>query len=199
MPKKETFLQRAERSFQSNANARRNTAKSLKWFRQFMKQFKTASRPELLKAEEFDERKRIVSGGMYMYRYDAKTKATLPYWDAFPLIFAVEPAKGGFYGLNLHYLSPTQRARFFDRLMDITTNSRMDKTTRIAVSYRLLKQIQKFRAFEPCFKRYLYSHLKSPMMKVPSQHWESVLFMPSQQFKKASPTKVWRDSYRMIR
>ena len=28
----------------------------------------------------------------------------------------IEPAPGGFYGLNLHYLAPGVRARFLDEL-----------------------------------------------------------------------------------
>ena len=49
--------------------------------------------------------------------YDAKHKATLPYYDGFPLILMLGPAKGGFMGLNLHYLPPVVRARLLDAVL----------------------------------------------------------------------------------
>ena len=51
----------------------------------------------------------------------------------------VEKAKGGFYGLNLHYLPHKQRALFFDRLTDYSTNKKYDLSTRLRLSYNLLK------------------------------------------------------------
>ena len=48
-------------------------------------------------------------GVMNLFGYDPKLKATLPYYDRFPLIFPLEPAKGGFYCINFHYLQPGAR------------------------------------------------------------------------------------------
>ena len=58
---------------------------------------------------------------MNMFFYDPKHKDTLPYYDRFPLSVIIGPAKGGFYGLNLHYLPPVLRAKMLDALMDIAT------------------------------------------------------------------------------
>ena len=38
--------------------------------------------------------------------------------------------KGWFLWLNLHYLPPVLRAKMLDALMDITNNTKFDKTTR---------------------------------------------------------------------
>ena len=43
-------------------------------------------------------------GSMYLFRYDAKFKDKLPYFDAFPLCLPFEPTNNGFWGINLHYL-----------------------------------------------------------------------------------------------
>ena len=43
-------------------------------------------------------------GSMMLFNYDPKLKRDLPYYDTFPLIFVVGPAKDGFHGLNMHYL-----------------------------------------------------------------------------------------------
>ena len=49
---------------------------------------------------------KITPGRLYLYMYDAKHKATLPYWDKYPLVFpyAETEDRKGFYGLNMHYL-----------------------------------------------------------------------------------------------
>ena len=73
-------------------------------------------------------------GNMYMYFYDPKHKETLPYYDRFPLTIVVEPAKGGFRGINLHYLPNALRAKFLDGLMDITTNKKYDESTKFSLS-----------------------------------------------------------------
>src|SRR6056300_1170810 len=52
----------------------------------------------------------VEPGNMYHFFYDPKTKSDLPYYDKFPLIFMVDTAPKGFYGINLHYLPPKLRA-----------------------------------------------------------------------------------------
>jgi hypothetical protein len=94
-----------------------NSKESLDWFRKQLRGMKRVSRQGLLKDPEVQLAKRILPGRMYMYFYDPKHKKTLPYYDRFPLIVAVKPAPGGFYGLNLHYLPPILRARLFDGLL----------------------------------------------------------------------------------
>ena len=93
-----------------------------------------------------------------MFFYDAKHRDTLPYWDAFPLVIAVGTAKGGFYGMNLHYLEIPLRAKFLDELMNITNNKVYDETTRFGVSYRMLKSASKMRYFKPVTN--IISHLR---------------------------------------
>lgn len=136
------------------------------------------------------------AGYMYSYMYDAKHKDTLPYWDAFPLIILIGPAKNGFYGLNLHYLPPKARAILFDRLLDLATNKRYDEKTRIKLSYDLLKSTEKYALFKNCFKHYLWKQVESRMMFIPADEWEAALFLPTQDFQKASNTKVWSDTVR---
>ena len=57
---------------------------------------------------------RFLLGNMYLFAYDPKHKETLPYYDRFPLIFPINKAKGGFLGINLHYLPPPFRAKLMD-------------------------------------------------------------------------------------
>ena len=82
------------------------TKQSQQWFQRNVKKLSDVNRKELLQDNALDTIVRPKTGDMIMYFYDPKYKAELPYYDKFPLTIMVEPANGGFYGLNLHYLSP---------------------------------------------------------------------------------------------
>ena len=176
----------------------KNTEKSLNWFKRQLIGMKTINRQNLIKDDNLKPRSGPLPGRMFMYFYDPKHKKTLPYYDRFPLIFMVEKAERGFYGLNLHYLPHKQRAIFFDRLTDYTTNEKYNLTTRLRLSYNLLKGSSKLSAFAPCFKHYLSEHVRSRMVEVPASDWETVLFLPSENFKKKNKNQVWTDSRKMI-
>jgi hypothetical protein len=58
----------------------------------------------------------------------------------------------------------------------------------------MLKATQKYSQFKPCYKRYLTDHVQSSIVFVSPPEWKKVLFLPLQQFKKASDQEVWRES-----
>jgi hypothetical protein len=180
------------------AGVEKNTKKSLEWFKKELQGMRTVNRQTLLKDENLKLRSRPLPGRMFMYFYDPKHKKTLPYYDKFPLIFMVEKAKGGFYGLNLHYLPHKQRAIFFDRLTDYSTNKKYDLTTRLRLSYTLLKGASKLSMYGPCFKHYLTKHVRSNIVEVPASEWETILFMPTENFKKKNKDQIWAESRKSI-
>jgi len=137
-------------------------------------------------------------GSMVMFNYDPKLKRDLPYYDTFPLIFVVGPAEGGFHGLNMHYLPLKQRAILMDALYNLTTNSRYDDSTKLKLSYQLLKKASTYKYFKPCFKHYLHRHVKSRKMLIDSVEWDIALFLPIQRFQKASSAQVYSDSLRKV-
>lgn len=138
-------------------------------------------------------RQNVALGNMYLFRYDPKTKETLPFWDMFPLIFPFDYAKGGFYGINLHYLPHLLRATLMDRLYSLTKQP-ITESSRLELSYKTLKGASKFRYIEPCVKHYLYNHVRSNFMKIPAPDWDIALFLPLERFQKASRSTVFSDS-----
>jgi hypothetical protein len=188
-----TFMDKLEaQAFR--AGITKNTDDARKWFAKKLKTIKTVNRQALLKDDNFDVKTKPLPGRMFMYFYDPKHKKTLPYYDRFPLIFMVEKAEGGFYGLNLHYLPPKQRAIFFDKLTEYATNKKFDKSTRLRLKYQLLKSSSKLKFYKPCFKHYLTEHVKSRIVEVPASEWDAVLFLPSESFVKKSKNAVWNES-----
>ncbi len=176
------------------AGIRSRTPKSEEWFTQKVKELQIPSRNKLLKDTALEKRTKPLVGDMVMYFYDPKTKEDLPYYDRFPLTIIVGPAPGGFTGLNLHYINPVARARLLNELFklapkDLKPDSRLQR-----LRYDLLQGVRKYKEFEPCFKRYLTSHVKSQMSRVPMTDWETAIYLPIQQFKKKSSRTVWAQS-----
>lgn len=133
-------------------------------------------------------------GKMYMYYYYPKYAKTLPYWDRFPCIFPVELYSDGWAGLNLHYLPITLRAKLMDELLTIASDDRMDERTKLTVSYKVLKGASRFSYFKPCYKRYLKTHMSSPLVEFHADEWNIVSFLPVERFQKASKETVWQES-----
>jgi len=174
------------------------TKESRTWFRGKVKNMQNISRTDLIKDESLLPGETELVGSMNMFFYDPKTKDTLPFYDRFPLVVIVGPAKGGFYGLNLHYLPMNLRAKLLDGLLDNLSNKKYDETTRFRLNYGLLQRTSKLRYFKPCFKHYLNEYVKSKIAKVPSPEWEIATFLPTASFKKSNTSNVYKVSRSMI-
>jgi hypothetical protein len=138
-------------------------------------------------------------GKMYMFFYDPKGKATLPYYDIFPMIFPIGFQEGGFLGINLHYLPPYLRAKLMDALYSTANNNKYDNTTKLKISYDMLNSAAKFGAFSPCVKKYLWDHVQSKFLYVEPSNWDTALMLPLERFQKATKTKVFNDSIAKVR
>lgn len=139
---------------------------------------------------------RIIPGQLYMYRYDAKHKDTLPYWDMFPLVFPYETTKDGFMGLNFHYLPYQLRIKLLDKMLVFKNNKHMDETTRLRYSWQMIAGISKFKMAEPCIKRYLFSQVESQYRLIPANDWATAMMLPVEGFVGANKNKVWMESKR---
>ena len=122
---------------------------------------------------------------LHFFRYDPKLKATLPYYDTFPLVMPIQSAKGGFLGINFHYLPIPLRMKLLETLdrRNFTGN------------YSKLKNI---REVKPTIKHYLRRQFVSGFLELEEDDYAPAIFMPVAQFRKASASQVWRDSRRKI-
>ena len=156
------------------------------------------NRDELMKEEPLKRGARRIIGSMQMFFYDPKYKETLPYYDRFPLSIIVKPAKGGFLGLNLHYLPPILRAQFLDALME-TVTSKKSEDAKFQLTAKLLASTSELEFYKPCIKHYLNEHVKSKFAEVKAPEWEIATFLPTAQFEKADKRKIYADSRRMLK
>ena len=122
-----------QEAFRAGIQAR--TQQSMAWFRKRVSNIRV-SRVALL--AQGPQRARHSYGRMYNFQYDPKMKLTLPYYDRFPLIFPFKKVKGGFLGINMHYLPLPLRAKLMDALYSLASNQRYDEATKIKLSYNII-------------------------------------------------------------
>lgn len=201
MAKKETLLQKLNRQADL-AGIRRRTKQSQKWFSSKVRLLASNSTFDRLQRDAARKGQQLARdpgiGYMYTYAYKAKGDGQLEYWDRFPLIFVISTYSDGFLGLNLHYLPPKMRAVLFDKLLDLASNDKLSKRTKLQVSYQILKHASKISLIKPTIKRYLTTQIQSKIAKIPAGEWEAAIYLPTESFKGASKTKVWSDSIRKM-
>jgi hypothetical protein len=149
---------------------------------------------QALMADRMRLKDKSVIGRMYFFYYDPKTKDKLPYYDKFPLVLPIEQYPDGILGLNLHYIHPKQRIILLDKLSEFANNSKYDKTTKLRLSYDLLKSSSKIFETTPCIKRYLFSHVESRFLEIESSEWDIAALLPVSSFVGATQNKVYSDS-----
>lgn len=132
----------------------------------------------------------VFIGGMFVYQYDPKHKETLPFYDTLPVVIPIELYNDGWLGLNLHYLPPALRRKLMAKLMEFKRRSGTPRAY-MKLSYEFLTAAAQSSLFEPCIHRYLASHVRSPLLRIEDQHWETIAQLPIQQFHKAKATQVW--------
>ena len=120
---------------------------------------------------------------LHFFRYDPKLKSTLPYYDTFPLVMPIDTAKGGFLGINFHYLPIPARMSLLEAL---------DKRN-FKGDYSKLKNVK---YIKPTIKHYLRSQFVSGFLDLEEDDYAPAIFMPVAQWKKSSQSQVWRDSRR---
>jgi hypothetical protein len=149
--------------------------------------------------EQFRHTTKFKLGKLYFFYYDPKGKAELPYYDVFPLVLILEKYNDGFLGLNFHYLPLRYRMAFLDKLTDYAVYDKNDEISRLRVTYDILNASRRYREFQPCLKRYLFSHVKSHILDIQPNEWEVASHLPIHQFKKAQPKEIWQESLDQIK
>lgn len=140
-------------------------------------------RPRTLIQDVENLRENPLVGKMYFYFYDPKLKYELPFYDKFPLVIPIEKHTDGFLGLNLHYVPVQMRFAIIDTLSKKLNNKKMDETTRMRVSYEYLTRLKNFSFFQPCVKKYLYSHVRSRLLFIEPSEWYFSCMLPFEMFR----------------
>mgnify|MGYP001033262683 CR=1 FL=1 len=161
----------------------RGSKESIQWFSRVVRKDRVIN--DITKITEGLDKPRFKPGEMMTYSYNPKTKDKLDFYDEHPLIIFLDKTKDGWYGLNLHYLSPSIRAKVFEEL-------EYGNKGLARVAYSLSKNPKT----EACLKRYLARHVVSKPKVVPKTMWEIAIALPFEKFIKESNKTVWNLSKR---
>ena len=153
--------------------------KSFDWYRKQVNSMTTPGAKSLINKGKATLRPKY--GMMNLFGYDPKYKATLPYYDKFPLIFPIEPAKGGFIGINFHYLPFGARVAFLKQLSQYASDKNFDKKTRYMIDWVNNPYFRK------TTKRYLNSQVRTSFLNVPADEMAIAIFLPVARFMKGRP------------
>jgi hypothetical protein len=199
MPAPFWFQKIAKRAAALKAVSGATVAETRAWFREQAGRVYQVSTDRLLNetaSRTFKTLDQFDIGSMLCFYYDPKLKATLPFYDRFPLIFPFAEESDRFYGINMHYLPPVLRAKLMDALYTVAETNSKNKIVKLKLSYAILKGMGKL--YKPCVKCYLKSHVRSRFMYIAPKEWDMALFLPLERFEKATKEEVWADSRRKI-
>ena len=168
--------------------------KSASWYRNAVQGIvQKATATGLMRSGKLNSRPS--QGRLNLFFYDPKFKKTLPYYDTFPLVLPLDPIKGGFIGMNFHYLPPAMRFTLLRRLDAYLSGDATKRGTRIEVNYNTVKSIP---MVKPTLHKYLYGHIRSSFLRIDAPEASTAVYLPVQQFKKQPATTVWSRSRRGI-
>ena len=144
----------------------------------FYREAETKVNPNLLK-------RRAELGDLFCYYYNPKYRATLPYYDMFPMIMLIGAEKETFLGINFHYLRPKWRAVLLDRV-----------SAKLGSGLPRWSKLRQIRQIAPTIKRYRFDHIMRRVIPIEENEQEIAIFLPTERFKKSAKAKVWADSER---
>lgn len=163
----------------SNLELMEQRRSAMDWIRDLINKLRNPSR-RVSQLKPIQKSARPEIGKMYLYSYDPKHKDTLPIYDMFPLVIPIDYYSDGFLGLNLHYLPEQARIVLLRELVKVANNDKFDRTTKINISYRILKKmsLNLTGANGTCIKRYLYGHVRSGFQQVDASEWSKAALLP---------------------
>lgn len=174
--------------------------KSRGWFRQIVRQLRKhpVKHAQLVFGDPKNNTSALMIGKLYIFKYDAKHKATLPIWDKYPLALPFSTDGKTFYALNLHYLPHKQRAWLLYQLGKIYNYNTKEKNVstfvnsvvnqvlasigvkRMRLNWGMLSSMPKVDVQE-AVKRYLPDHIRSPLRVIPTEDYPKIILLPFEQ------------------
>lgn len=169
----------------------RHTQRSMKWFSQYVPRAYNRTRTARMYRDRSLWKQKITVGKMYFFQYDAKHKDILPVWDMYPMVFFFDTfrSKEGkeiLQGINLHYLPPALRFAAMVALLKTRNEKRYRESTRLRISWEILKGLANSEYFKHAVKNYRVDHIRSTFVEIPAQSWELAVFLPLARWQKGT-------------
>lgn len=134
--------------------------------------------------------KKLTLGYPVLFKYDAKWKDTLPYWDSLPLPIVLHKYPDGFLGLSLHYVPWAKRLQLADRLVRATKNKNRITYGDIKAAWNSLRLPVGFAYL--IIRRYLVSQIRSDIKVFDWEDYRGVVMNTKGKWRKAGEQEVFK-------
>lgn len=135
---------------------------------------------------------RIMPGKMFLYGYDPKYAAELPYYDKFPLVIPFRKVQDGFIGLNIHYLPLQLRFKLLGELLRISGDQFITEESKFKFSWGTVNKASMHPLISPCVHRYLNDHITTQIAEINPTDWGTVALLPVHNFAKKKAGFIWK-------
>lgn len=137
-------------------------------------------------------------GDVMAYGYTAVTPISkhFPYYDLYPLIIVLDTSPKHFLGVNMHFLPPLLRQRFFDQCRRTAAGTVAGGRASMSVEYTDIKEEAALEIGMACIRRYRFDAIRTRLIRVPSDQWLNAVNLPTMRIFPSgiTPNKAWRDS-----
>ena len=187
--------------------AKRNIVRSNQWFMKRISKDNRISKNKVFSqfSQAFKNRAprdRGLVGRLFLFKYDARFKDTLPVWDANPLVFFFNTFVGdGSYGesgvqyllgINVHYLRPADRLFLFTNLIKFNNDTALREKSKLRLSWQVLQAFAASDQARHAVKMYRADHIRSELHEINPRYWEIVIFLQIQDWRKGSNKTAWK-------
>jgi hypothetical protein len=145
---------------------------------------------------------RLISGKMYLYRYQAESE----YYNRFPLIFMLRKRGNLFEGIDFHYIDPERRVELFENMRSFFSTKDITENTILFVKkFRTIMQRSKiFRSAIVSFRKYKKENIKSKIIEINPNDWLTALQQPAEMFvtlegRKIKSMVIWKETLKLQR
>ena len=142
--------------------------------------------------------RKILSAKFYFFKYI--TEKPNEYYNMYPLVFSLGRVKGGFWGIDFHYIAPKQRIVLMEDLRQVSP-SLVESPLRFASEFRKqMSRIRKFRPAKIAFKRYNTDNIiAGKIIIIAPEDWDAVIQEPVEKFINSkgntlSSKKIWKET-----
>ena len=142
--------------------------------------------------------RRILSAKFYFFKY--LTEKPNEYYNMYPLVFSLGRVKGGFWGIDFHYIAPKRRIVLMSDLRQVSP-SLVKSPIRFASEFRKrMSKVRKFRPAKIAFKRYNTDNIiAGKIIRIAPEDWDAAIQEPVERFinskgNKLSSKKIWKET-----
>jgi len=155
------------------------------------------------KEGKFSMPSRLFQGQLVFFKYKPKSESFISrntYYDQFPLVLITDVYRGGFEGINVHFIDSFHRQFLFDSIMRNlpVIKAGEEWRNRMKIDYDRLQARRMFKFFRPCYRKYVWKGMIRRPALVPFDCWEEMVMANTFKFVGARPVTVFRESRNQV-